>query len=259
LPNHVIYDRIWESKKLAGCTLKAALAYPWIYLVADDWGRFEYQPRVIWGRVFAQRTDVKPGDVEGWLAEYQDAGLLRKYEVLGRLVCQWTRFSGPPPSRRRAAVLPAQDGTIETEGLRPKSRFHDANNKVALCFPEVRSKKQEAGSKKQEVGSVREAPPSADVPRLLSPDDDETGLTDPEKYGKRVWVAWVAKRGRGGPEMSSAEWDLAMRWQAELPLGLVLQAIQDCGGKWPNPRMPLTYAGPAVKAEAERVSRGQTA
>jgi hypothetical protein len=146
--NHVIYDRIWESKKLAACSRNAAFAYPWIYLVADDWGRFEYLPRVIWGKVFGQREDVKAAEVKDWLDEYVRVGLLEKYEVDGLVVCQWTRFVGPPPSKRRAATLPAPSGAIETEGLKGKSRFHNAPQKR-----EAGSVKLEAGSRKPETGS----------------------------------------------------------------------------------------------------------
>jgi hypothetical protein len=122
--NHVIYDRIWVSQKLAKCSLKAALAYPWLYLIADDWGRFEYLPRVIWGRAFGAREDVRPGEVEAWLGEYERAGLLDVYNSEGRRVGAWTNFSGPPPSKRRAPTLPDKDGVYEREGFKYKSRFH---------------------------------------------------------------------------------------------------------------------------------------
>jgi hypothetical protein len=125
--NHVIYDRIWESKKLAACSLRAALAYPWIYLVADDWGRFEYVPKRIWGRVFGSREDVRLAEVVAWLAEYERVGLLVRYEVGGHLLCQWTRFVGPPPAKRHAPTMPGPSGVIETTGFKAKSRFQSGS------------------------------------------------------------------------------------------------------------------------------------
>ena len=83
MPNHVIRDRIWASTKLAQCSLAAALAYPWIFLVADDHGRFEYRPRLIWGQVFGAREDIKVRDVEKWLSEYEKVGLLLRYHING--------------------------------------------------------------------------------------------------------------------------------------------------------------------------------
>lgn len=107
MPNHVIRDRIWVSKKLAQCSLKAALAYPWIYLVCDDWGRFEYEPAVIWRQVFARRDDVSLADVDGWLEEYQKVGLLQRYHIAGELAF-WTGFYRGGRLRPSAYPDPAQ-------------------------------------------------------------------------------------------------------------------------------------------------------
>ncbi len=104
MANHVLRDRIWESNKLARCSRDAALAYPWIFLVADDHGRFEYRPRVIWGRVFAAREDVTVEDVTNWLTEYEQVGLLVRYKS-GELA-HWTGFAGRPPSQRRESLYP---------------------------------------------------------------------------------------------------------------------------------------------------------
>jgi hypothetical protein len=109
VPNHVIRDRIWVSKKLAQCSLKAALAYPWIFLIADDWGRFEYRPRVIWGLVFGAREDVSQNDVTNWLAEYEKVGLLERYHIDGELAA-WTNFEGRPPTKRRVSLYPDPSG-----------------------------------------------------------------------------------------------------------------------------------------------------
>jgi uncharacterized protein YdaU (DUF1376 family) len=68
-----------------------------------------------------------------------------------------------------------------------------------------------------------------------------------EQYGRAVWDAWREKRGRGGPEMSSAEWDLIAKWMDQsVPLRVVLRGIADCRGQL-TPSKPLTYAAPAVR------------
>ena len=101
--NHVMRDRLWESRKLAQCSRTAALAYPWIFLVADDHGRFEYHPRRIWTRVFGNRSDVGLKEVTTWLAEYERVGLLVRYHVGGDLA-YWYNFKGRPPSERRPSA-----------------------------------------------------------------------------------------------------------------------------------------------------------
>lgn len=105
MPNHVIRDRIWVSRKLALCSLKAALAYPWLYLIADDWGRFEYQPRVIWAQVFGAREDVSVEDVKNWLTEYEIQGLLARYHMQNDLA-YWTGFHGQRKDKRRPSLYP---------------------------------------------------------------------------------------------------------------------------------------------------------
>jgi hypothetical protein len=103
--NHVIRDRIWVSDKLSKCSLPAALAFPWVFLICDDWGRFEYRPRAIWGQVFGSREDVSVDDVKGWLAEYERHGLLVRYHIDGDLAF-WTGFEGRPDNRRRKSRYP---------------------------------------------------------------------------------------------------------------------------------------------------------
>lgn len=104
--NHVIRDRLWESKKLRRCSREAALAYPWIFLVADDWGRFEYDPRRIWSKVFGSREDVSQAEVAAWLGEYEREKLLRRYQADGEEYAEWTNFHGRPPTQRRPASYP---------------------------------------------------------------------------------------------------------------------------------------------------------
>ncbi len=104
MANHVIRDRIWESKKLTRCSRDAALAYPWIFLVADDWGRFEYDPRRIWSKAFGSRADVSLPEVTGWLAEYEEVGLLERFGEDGDCAL-WTGFQGRPPSQRRPSLI----------------------------------------------------------------------------------------------------------------------------------------------------------
>lgn len=104
MSNHVIRDRLWESKKLRRCSRDAALAYPWIFLVADDWGRFEYDPTRICSKVFGARTDVTLAEVTTWLEEYEREGLLSRYQHEGDELATWTNFQGRPASQRRPSA-----------------------------------------------------------------------------------------------------------------------------------------------------------
>lgn len=120
--NHVIRDRIWKSRKLARCSRGAALAYPWIFLVSDEWGRFEFRPHAIWSEVFGPRQDYAPldtptvADVTGWLAEYETTGLLVRYHIDGDLA-YWTGFHGREKGKRKPSDYPAPDAASEVGAL----------------------------------------------------------------------------------------------------------------------------------------------
>lgn len=112
MPNHVIRDRIWESRKLRQCSRDAALAYPWIYLVADPWGRFEYNPTRIWALVFGGRGDVSQEDVTRWLEEYTSVGLLFRYHVDGELAV-WTGYPKRGSGFRKPSQYPDPEPFME--------------------------------------------------------------------------------------------------------------------------------------------------
>lgn len=110
MPNHVIKDGIWRSKKLGKLPWKIASLYPWIFLIADDWGRFEYRPHSVWSYVFGSRRDYSDDlpssdDVALALSEYSRVGLLVRYHMDGDLAA-WRKFEGRPPSQRRPSLYP---------------------------------------------------------------------------------------------------------------------------------------------------------
>lgn len=105
MPNHVMREGLWTSRKLARCSDGAAAWYPWIYLVCDEWGRFEWDPRAIWMCVFRKRPSVKQSDVENWLLEYAREGLLIRYHIGGELAF-WTNFRGRKAAERKASDYP---------------------------------------------------------------------------------------------------------------------------------------------------------
>ena len=139
--NHVIRDRIWESKKLSRCSKEAALAYPWIFLVADDWGRFEFIPRRIWSKVFGARNDVSLEEVTTWLGEYVDVGLLKRYSDDGELGA-WTKFEGRPPSQRRPSQYPDPEELTSRKKAKRKGRASLGN-----AYGKDRSEQKQSGSR----------------------------------------------------------------------------------------------------------------
>lgn len=142
MPNHVIRDRIWKSRKLAKCSSQAAMAYPWIYLVADEWGRFEYRPHMIHGEVFAPRSEYSPedmpsvADVASWLTEYDRQGLLVRYHLNGDLA-YWTNFYGRAIKDRRPSQYPDPEQFTSGRGEFGSGRGQNRSEVVADSNPKI--------------------------------------------------------------------------------------------------------------------------
>lgn len=174
MANHVLYDRIWESGKLEDCSRAAAMAYPWIFLVADDHGRFEYHPRRIWTKVFGRRADVTLEEVTAWLDEYWRVGLLIRYHIDGDLA-HWYRFKGRKPSERRPSDLADPEGqpvlsypgaTRAEEGRREgDAGAEEGRNARDKSSPDI----DQNGTDQERIGSEATYPQAA--PALVPSDD----------------------------------------------------------------------------------------
>ena len=76
MSNRIILDRLWDSDKLAACSIEAQLHYPRIYLMCDDWACFEIDIVSIHRLAYKKMPGIKRADIFSWLKEYVDHGLL---------------------------------------------------------------------------------------------------------------------------------------------------------------------------------------
>lgn len=118
MASQLLRDGLWASKKLRRCSFLAHTIYPYVYLVADQWGRFEWDPEVLQARLFGVRlqevpsgylvgTDSVPcGYLLGLLFEYERNGLLERYAVGEKVCARWTGYQGLPESKRAKSKLP---------------------------------------------------------------------------------------------------------------------------------------------------------
>lgn len=220
MANHVIRDRIWVSDKLSRCSLPAALAYPWIFLVCDDWGRFEYRPRAIWGQVFGSREDVTVDDVRRWLGEYEREGLLVRYHMDGDLA-YWTGFEGRDIKRRRKSRYPHpkpfEGVALETTATVSREIAQDCAKLHPLAETE-----QSGAETEQETETERSTG---------AVDQDE--IPEAQAYADDVWSAFLAKTGeRVTRLMTPGEFETLKGWRdLGIPLRVVLRGIEDTRGR----------------------------
>ena len=108
MPNRVIKDSIWKSRKLARCSMSAQLHYPRLYLLVDDYSCFELDADVIKGLVYP-KLNVSCRQIVGILNDYEGHGLLFAWQENGT---KFGYFTGkeegrlPPPTRRHSRQTP---------------------------------------------------------------------------------------------------------------------------------------------------------
>ena len=242
MANHVIRDRIWESRKLRTVSREAALAYPWIFLVADDHGRFEYNPRRIWSLVFGNREDVTREEVAGWLEEYWRAGLMKRYHIDGDLAV-WEGFVGRKASERRESKIVSPDGMpvfTPNDLAEPRDNARQGAEKRG----DPRQIDPRAEIETEQSGAETERS-SGDGAKSLSPVPEDLRT----EYARAVWEAYITRTQEPTRMMSTVEFEVVKGWMdTGIPLRIVLQAMAETKGTG----RVLGYYAASVRIEYER-------
>jgi len=80
MPNRILRDGILASEKVAGLSWTAEVFYRRVMSVADDYGRFHGNPRLLRSACYPLQIDkVSDADIEKWLTECVTAALVSVY------------------------------------------------------------------------------------------------------------------------------------------------------------------------------------
>lgn len=101
MPTRILRDRLLTSPSLAKCSPRAQDAFPRFLLLADDFGCFDTNARVLIGAGWPLRDDVLEADIESWLADYEANGMLLRWLDGDRIYGVFTGWDGPNGQRRR--------------------------------------------------------------------------------------------------------------------------------------------------------------
>lgn len=116
-----IYPEAWRSRKLALLSDAAERCWWRLQPACDDHGRAEDEPDVFASELYKVMRHVTPEDVDGWLWEMAEAGLIERYEVYGTHyleVVRWSDFQHPQRAKK-SAIPPAQ--SVSTRRVRDGS------------------------------------------------------------------------------------------------------------------------------------------
>lgn len=138
-------ESLWTSAKLKKVPVQYRAEYANLLPLAEANGAFEYDPELIWSRVYAyNRTDVTPVIVTEILLEFEKAGMLTKYSAEDKVFGFWVGIEKegrlPPPSQRvRYKNLPPpppikqKPEVAEEKFERPKSNLPLDTQLAAMC------------------------------------------------------------------------------------------------------------------------------
>ena len=108
MPNRIIKESICTSEDIARLSRDAEILFYRLIVNADDYGRYFGNPSIVKGNCFPLRSDaIASEQVNAWLDELHDAGLLIRYEAEGRQYIQFCKWDKHQTIRARKSKFPS--------------------------------------------------------------------------------------------------------------------------------------------------------
>lgn len=198
MANRVIRDAIWNSPSLARLSLEADAWFPRWVLMADDWGCFQADPKVIKGLIYPLRDDVTSFDVVRLAVEYYNNGQLFLWQDDDRIWGFLTSFAShneylrklevdehgkQKKNRRRSPEPPAEELSLYLKERKEIKDIFDIVRQDSTRFNKSRVSvsisKSVSVSKLKDGGARKAAPPPPGFNSLIG----------------KLQEAWKAKYG----------------------------------------------------------------
>lgn len=85
---------MWSDDKVTALNdVRSITLYVGTISQADDFGRLEWSARQLFARLFPTREDVEISDVEAWMDDLARTGLVKLYEIAGRMYAYHPNWS----------------------------------------------------------------------------------------------------------------------------------------------------------------------
>ena len=108
MPNRILRD--WtDSDRVNSLTAEAERFFTRLIMKADDFGRYHADPKRLKAFLFPLNDDLRETDISRWLAECEQAGLMRFYEVSGKRYLELWNFG-----QRLAGAIQEISGASKT-------------------------------------------------------------------------------------------------------------------------------------------------
>jgi len=116
----MIANQICRDKKIHELSDDTSrLAFTWLITFADVEGRTYGDPAIVRSMVFPRRSDVTVNEMDTYIQEWCDAGLIVRYEAAGDLFIWFPAFEKNQPGlrkdREQDSIIPPPPSDIEPE------------------------------------------------------------------------------------------------------------------------------------------------
>lgn len=115
MPNRIIKESICRSDSIDSLSWFEEVLFYRLIVVCDDYGRFDGRPAIIKGACFPLKDDITKKHISEAIDKLSTAGLVRGYEVRGRLYLQLTTWDCHQQIRAKKSKYPSPDDEMENQ------------------------------------------------------------------------------------------------------------------------------------------------
>ena len=134
MPCRYIREEYLTSERVDLLDVKTERFYFRLFLVVDDFGRFEANEKLLKSKVFPLKEDVRATDISRWLTACEAAGLIRLYTVSGKRYLSVDRFAQTRANCRSTKSKYPEPPTEQTNFFELANNLQaNANNLQALA------------------------------------------------------------------------------------------------------------------------------
>lgn len=110
MPNRIIKESIRTSYEIDSLSVEAEITFYRLLTFADDFGRFQGDPRVLQSSLFPLRPSIRQADFTRWVAELAKADLIRLYTDEGKPYGYFPSWEKHQNRRAKESKYPEPNG-----------------------------------------------------------------------------------------------------------------------------------------------------
>jgi hypothetical protein len=213
MPSRIIRESARFSPTLWALSAEAERMFWRLTIVADDWGRFDADPRVLLAQCFPLGVeDLTVRQVQGWFTEMVQVGLLQAYPVNGRTYGKFITWEKYQRTRAGRSKFPEPPSLAESSGNVPESAENSGlgyRGESAAGISAIRRRSRESS------GNVPESAGSSGRSQEPTP-SPPAELAGSGELSEALQKAIKAMQCKGFHRLARPSYDIEAFWNAIL-------------------------------------------